>query len=154
MGKHRHHVSPNKVCPICNILVGTARRICLGCGHEFYQSRISEDRRRLNSLSGSAFRRIPVPTRAHPLIINLVHLMNARQVPITVMCKRAGISINTFQGWRYNGKSPLVPSLEACFNIVGRTLMDVPMPGAWIDGAELHVRGAVSDNGTGSETQA
>jgi transcriptional regulator with XRE-family HTH domain len=70
--------------------------------------------------------RLLVPKSGHPLIQKLYRLMNKEGITLKEMCERTGISLSSIKGWRY-GQSPGLDNLEACFNVLGRTLTDKPL---------------------------
>lgn len=69
------------------------------------------------------FRPHDVPTKGLPLVRRLFILMNEQRVSIKAMERASGVRVSK---WRYT--SPRIDLLEACFNVLGRTLVDDDLP--------------------------
>ncbi len=67
------------------------------------------------------FRRLPIPTHAHPLVRKLFEEMNYQRIGVTDLAERAGLALGTFKGWRTR-HCPRIVELEACFNVLGKEL--------------------------------
>jgi transposase-like protein len=67
------------------------------------------------------FRRLSVPSRAHPLVRHLYEEMNHQQIGILDMSQRSGINKNTINDWKRRS-IPQVHNLEACFSVLGLKL--------------------------------
>lgn len=65
----------------------------------------------------------PAP-KAHPLVRVLIAEMNAQRCSWTDMARRTGLSVQTFTSWR-TVNTPTLTGLEACFNVLGKTLQPV-----------------------------
>lgn len=62
-----------------------------------------------------------VPPKAHPLVRELLTLMNQHQVTKRFIAQRAGIHVDSFQDWRYKCR-PRIENLEACLGALGYRL--------------------------------
>lgn len=69
------------------------------------------------------FRPHDVPERGLPLVRRLFVLMNEQRVSIKAMEQAAGVRVSS---WRHT--TPRIDLLEACFNVLGRTLVDDALP--------------------------
>lgn len=67
------------------------------------------------------FRKLTIPTQAHPLVRLLFDKMNYERIGLTDVAERAGIARETFKGWR-SKHCPKVDDIEACFNVLGYSL--------------------------------
>lgn len=67
------------------------------------------------------FRRITVPTKAHPLVRRLFEEMNHQQLGVLDLADRSGVNKNTLKDWRTR-TVPRVDHLVACYNVLGMTL--------------------------------
>ncbi len=72
------------------------------------------------------FRRVSLPTHAHPLVHRLFEEMNRQQLGVLDMAERTGVNKNTLKDWRTR-TVPTVEALEACFNVLGLTLLPRPL---------------------------
>lgn len=70
------------------------------------------------------FRRLTLPTHAHPLVRRLIEEMNWQRIGVLDMAERTGISKNTIKDWRTR-TVPTIEALEACFNVLGMKLAPV-----------------------------
>ncbi len=68
------------------------------------------------------FSRLSIPEKAHPLVRQLIKEMNHQRIGLTDMAERAGVSRRTFAGWRIR-HTPRIAELEACYNVLGLTLV-------------------------------
>lgn len=68
------------------------------------------------------FKRHKPPTKAHPLVIQLIELMNQEQCSVEQMCKHVGMSRTTYNNWRFKHE-PDLSLLIACFNYLGYDLV-------------------------------
>lgn len=59
--------------------------------------------------------------QAHPLMRQLIRLMNKHKCSAKEMCERVGINRCTFNNWRRR-YIPKLDLLEACYNVFGYTL--------------------------------
>ena len=71
-------------------------------------------------------RKLKVTNRAHRLVVELFTDMYEQQVNLNVMADKSGNSCNALTDWRTR-TNPNVASLDACFNVVGKKLIAVPM---------------------------
>jgi hypothetical protein len=69
-------------------------------------------------------RRIKDAPNGHPLVRMLIAEMNRQNKRVSALCAEAGISPGTFAHWR-NRHNPELPAIEACFNVLGKTLYPV-----------------------------
>lgn len=67
------------------------------------------------------FRKLSVPTNAHPLVRELFAQMNNQQIGLLDMAERAGVNKNTICGWRHRAAPDLI-NIEACFSVLGYRL--------------------------------
>ncbi|MFP5078257.1 hypothetical protein ACLE20_13195 [Rhizobium sp. YIM 134829] len=67
------------------------------------------------------FRRLSIPSRAHPLVKRLFEEMNRQQLGVFDMADRVGINASTIKAWRVR-TNPTIDSLQACFNVLGLEL--------------------------------
>lgn len=67
------------------------------------------------------FRRLTVPTRAHPLVRRLYEEMNRQQLGLLDLAERSGVNKNTIKDWK-DRSVPQVQNLAACFNVLGLEL--------------------------------
>lgn len=67
------------------------------------------------------FRRITVPTNAHPLVRKLFEEMNYQRIGIEDLADRSGVAGNTVKNWR-KYHNPSVANLDACFQVLGMKL--------------------------------
>ena len=72
------------------------------------------------------FRRHRTPERAHPLVRRLFDEMNHQCIGVLDLADRSGLNKNTISDWRYH-TIPNVANLEACYNVLGMTLMPRPI---------------------------
>ena len=70
------------------------------------------------------FRRLSVPSRAHPLVRRLFEEMNHQRIGILDMSQRSGINKNTINDWKRRS-IPQVHNLEACFSVLGLKMTTV-----------------------------
>lgn len=70
--------------------------------------------------------RIRIPQHAHPLVRQLIAIMNDQHVLRTEVAARAGLSICGMRDWSMR-KSPQVVTLEAAANVLGYRLALVPI---------------------------
>ncbi len=68
--------------------------------------------------------RMKVPEKAHPLVRRLYQEIIRQQVPVAVVCEKAGLPYCRFRDWRTR-VSPKIVDLEAAFNVLGYTLKPV-----------------------------
>lgn len=68
------------------------------------------------------YRKVEIPSRCHPLVRRLFTEMHAQRVGVLDMAERAGLSPSTLRHWR-TYHTPRVDDLEACFNVLGMTLV-------------------------------
>lgn len=71
-------------------------------------------------------RRVKDAPNGHPLVRMLIQEMNRQKKGVTELCLEAGVSTGSFPRWR-KLSAPELPSIEACFNVLGLTLRPVPM---------------------------
>lgn len=62
----------------------------------------------------------------HPLVKELVRLLNDERCGVVEMCERAGVDRKTFYDWRID-TMPAVDKLDACGNVLGYRLAWVPV---------------------------
>ena len=67
------------------------------------------------------FRRLTMPTKAHPLVRRLFQEMNRQQLGVLDLSERSGVNKNTLKDWRTR-TVPTIDSLEACFGVLGLEL--------------------------------
>lgn len=67
---------------------------------------------------------IKQPETGHPLVVRLFKEMERQQIGILDMAERAGINKNSPKDWRTR-YLPRIDSLEACYNVLGMTLVPV-----------------------------
>ncbi len=70
------------------------------------------------------FKPIRPSPRGNPLFRDLIDEMNKQQVSRRDLCTKAGIAESVFDGWRRHA-APRIDLLEACFNVLGKTLKPV-----------------------------
>lgn len=68
-----------------------------------------------------SFRRLSVPTQAHPLVRLMFEEMNRQQLGMLDLSERSGVNKNTIKDWKKRS-IPQVHNLAACFNALGLTL--------------------------------
>lgn len=68
--------------------------------------------------------------RAHPVIVELHDRINGTGLRLTEVCKAAGISTETWRGWRSGTSSPRLADLEALANVAGLEITVRPSAGA------------------------
>jgi hypothetical protein len=73
-----------------------------------------------------AERRVKDAPNGHPLVRELIAEMNRQKKGVTALCVEVNISPGTFAHWR-NKHNPELPTIEACFNVLGLTLRPVPI---------------------------
>lgn len=67
------------------------------------------------------FRRLSVPSHAHPLVRHMFEEMNRQQIGLLDLAERSGVNRNTIKDWK--GRSiPQVHNLAACFTVLGMEL--------------------------------
>lgn len=71
------------------------------------------------------FRKVRQKRKAHPLVRKLIDKMNEQGIGVMELCKEVGMHKNGFANWKRS--VPLIDNLEACFNVVGYTLVPVPL---------------------------
>ncbi len=71
------------------------------------------------------FRKLTIPGSAHPLVRRLFEEMNNQQICMLDVAERSGVNKNTLKDWRVR-TIPRVADLEACFNVLGLTLVARP----------------------------
>ena len=64
------------------------------------------------------FRRLTMPTRAHPLVKRMFEEMARQQIGVLDLAERAGVNPNTLRDWRTR-TMPTIDNLEACLNVLG-----------------------------------
>lgn len=69
------------------------------------------------------FRTLREPKSCHPLVRNLILEMNSQRIGINDVAERAGIAPETIKQWCRN-RMPRVDLLDACFNVLGKRLLD------------------------------
>lgn len=69
----------------------------------------------------SRFQPVKIPEGAHPFVRLLYREMNRQRTSIPDVADRSGVSMNTIRTWRHS--QPVLPNLEACFNVLGKTLV-------------------------------
>jgi hypothetical protein len=72
------------------------------------------------------YRRVEIPTNAHPLVCLLFETMRERRITVQEVADRSGVHRDTLRDWRKR-HCATVENLEACFNVVGMTLQPVPL---------------------------
>ncbi|MEN9717596.1 MAG: hypothetical protein RIQ99_474 [Pseudomonadota bacterium] len=72
-------------------------------------------------MSIDRFRKHSIPLHAHPLVRKLFAEMNSQEFSITKLQDRTGIKKDTIMRWR-SKNTPRIGDLEACFNVLGKTL--------------------------------
>lgn len=68
------------------------------------------------------FRSLKRPTNALPQVVVLLDEMNRQRIGVRDMADRTGIAFRTIERWFWMRANPSVANLEACFNVLGRTL--------------------------------
>lgn len=68
------------------------------------------------------YTRVSIPERCHPLVRKLFEEMREQQIGVLDMAARSGINPNTLKDWRTR-TMPRVADLEACFNVLGLSLV-------------------------------
>lgn len=64
------------------------------------------------------FRRLTMPTKAHPLVKRMFEEMARQQIGVLDLSERAGVNPNTLRDWRTR-TMPTIDNLEACLNVLG-----------------------------------
>lgn len=67
------------------------------------------------------YTRVTIPEHCHPLVKALFTEMQEQQCSVLDMAERSGVNKNTLKDWR-NRSNPRVHDLEACLNVLGKTL--------------------------------
>ena len=117
---------------ISNRLPGRTRAGVIGIINRLRESKnyapLSEDVKqyKLPKPSSLRFKKIKAAPKSHPLMRDLIDLMNEHQCSIETLCNKVGMSRTTFQHWRFK-HVPSLEIIEACFNYFDRTLRPVPM---------------------------
>lgn len=62
-----------------------------------------------------------MPPKAHPLVKQLLSLMNEHQVTKRFVAQKAGVHVDSFHDWRYKCR-PRIENLEACLGVLGYRL--------------------------------
>lgn len=60
---------------------------------------------------------LPIPERAHPLVRQLVGLLNKHKTTISEVAPRAGVATSTISAWRYRA-NPSLENFEAVLNVL------------------------------------
>jgi len=76
-----------------------------------------------------------VPPKAHPLVKELLGLMNVHQVTKRAVALKAGIHVDSFDDWKYKCR-PRIENLEACLGALGYELVVAPINSARPEGRE------------------
>lgn len=71
------------------------------------------------------FRRLTMPTRAHPLVKRMFEEMARQQIGVLDLAERAGVNPNTLRDWRTR-TMPTIDNLEACLNVLGLEMATRP----------------------------
>lgn len=66
--------------------------------------------------------KLPIPTRAMPLVRRLFEIMNAEKTVMAEVAARAGMRYSTISDWRHR-RSPLLREFEAAVNALGYELV-------------------------------
>jgi len=69
------------------------------------------------------FKKISPANHAHPLFRRIIVLMNEHQISRRALCKRVGISEQTFDNYRTRD-TPKLTVIEAMYNVFGKTLAE------------------------------
>lgn len=69
----------------------------------------------------------PAAHNAHPLVKRLITLVNADERYWSDIAYAAGVPEYRLNDWRYHCY-PNLSEIEACFMVLGRALIDVPLP--------------------------
>lgn len=72
------------------------------------------------------FRHIATPDGTHPLVRPLIARCNELRMPMSEVCRRAGLDDQTLEKWRKT-TNPTVINLEAALNVVGLRLAVAPI---------------------------
>lgn len=67
---------------------------------------------------------LSIPAKAHPLVRALYAEANAQRTSLVEIARRSGVGASVFTSWR-TAYSPSLHSLEAAFNVLGKTLQPV-----------------------------
>lgn len=73
----------------------------------------------------SRYTRVTIPEKAHPLVKHLFLEMRNQRLGVMDMADRSGVSAGSLVNWRTRMTPKGIPSLEACFNVLGYTLKPV-----------------------------
>ena len=65
--------------------------------------------------------RLPVPKSAHPLVKELIKIMNTHKLTLKDVASKSGVEARTISHWRYN-RSPSLLNFEAALNSIGYKL--------------------------------
>ena len=71
------------------------------------------------------FRRLTMPTKAHPLVKRMFEEMARQQIGVLDLSERAGVNPNTLRDWRTR-TMPTIDNLEACLNVLGLEMATRP----------------------------
>lgn len=63
------------------------------------------------------FRRLSIPSRAHPLVRHMFEEMNRQQMGMLDLAERSGVNKNTINDWKRRSM-PQVHNLAACFSVL------------------------------------
>lgn len=104
----------------------------LGVSRGAVSAMIADMRKRFNlpyRREKAAFKTITEAPHANPLVRKLIALMNEQKVSWYRLSELTKISRETFRTWRTT-HNPRVDLLIACFNVLGYTLVVVPIEDA------------------------
>lgn len=71
---------------------------------------------------------IPIPVSAHPLVRQLIELLNEEQTTLVEAATKAGVSPKTISDWRYRS-NPSLDNFQAALNAIGYDLYIGPQKG-------------------------
>lgn len=69
------------------------------------------------------FKRHNLAANAHPLVKQLITIMNERRISKKQMSLKAGVEYSSFASWQYRGFRPHLNNIEACLNVLGYELV-------------------------------
>lgn len=66
--------------------------------------------------------KLPVPPHAHPLVRQLVEILNDEDTTLTEVAERAGMRRGTISDWRYR-RQPTLSAFDAALNVLDYELV-------------------------------
>ena len=68
-----------------------------------------------------------LPSKAHPLVFTLLAEIEQRQLIHTDVLEAAGLAHDSFRSWANSPHLGRIADLEACFNVMGLSLLPFPI---------------------------